>query len=82
VSSVDFLEPGDVGCGLQQPTSPLVPKDGFEEICAMRNGVGVGIARFPSTGGEAAALRQELQAVGLNGSAGMLSTSSFTYMYM
>ena len=38
-------------------------KDGFEEICAMRNGVGVGIARFPSAGAESAALRSELQAV-------------------
>jgi hypothetical protein len=35
-------------------------KDGDEEVCAMRGPIGFGIARFPSTGRKAAALRQEL----------------------
>ena len=37
-------------------------KDGFEEVFAMRGGMGVGISRFASGGPEAKALRRELQA--------------------
>jgi hypothetical protein len=35
-------------------------KDGFEEVCGLKDGLGVGIARFRSSSPEAAALRREL----------------------
>jgi hypothetical protein len=35
-------------------------KDGHEEVCAMRGAIGFGIARFPSNGRKATALRREL----------------------
>lgn len=38
-------------------------RDGYEEASAMRGGVGVGIARIPGSGREAATLRDELEGV-------------------
>jgi predicted amino acid dehydrogenase len=35
-------------------------KDGYEEVCAAKGGVGYGIARFRSSSREAASLRKEL----------------------
>ena len=35
-------------------------KDGFEEVCGLKDGIGVGIARFRSSSPEGAALRREL----------------------
>ena len=35
-------------------------KNGFEEVCGLRDGIGVGIARFRSSSREGAALRQQL----------------------
>ena len=37
-------------------------KDGFEEVCGLKDGIGVGIARFRSSSPEGATLRQELYA--------------------
>lgn len=38
-------------------------KDGHEEVCALKEGVGYGIARFRSGSPEAASLRDELRTV-------------------
>jgi len=38
-------------------------KDGYEEVFALRGGMAVGIARFPSSGRGAGVLRQELYAL-------------------
>jgi hypothetical protein len=35
-------------------------KDGFEEVCGLKDAIGVGIARFRMSSPEGAALRQEL----------------------
>jgi hypothetical protein len=35
-------------------------KNGFDEVCGLKNGIGVGIARFRSSTPEATALRQQL----------------------
>ena len=35
-------------------------KDGFEEVCGLKDGIGFGIARFRSSSPEGAALRREL----------------------
>ena len=37
-------------------------KDGFEEVCGLKDDIGVGIARFRSSSPEGATLRQELYA--------------------
>ena len=38
-------------------------KDGWEEVCAVGSGIGVGIARFESNSAEARALRKTLYAI-------------------
>jgi hypothetical protein len=38
-------------------------KDGYEEVCALKDGVGYGIARFRSGSTEAASLRDELYTI-------------------
>ena len=35
-------------------------KDGFEEVCGLKEGIGFGVARFRSSSPEGAALRREL----------------------
>lgn len=42
-------------------------KDGCEEVCAMKGGVGFGIANLESSGEEACALREQLCAIGKKG---------------
>ena len=42
-------------------------KDGYEEICAMKNGIGVGIASLESSGKEACDLREDLRIIGRKG---------------
>jgi hypothetical protein len=42
-------------------------KDEYEEICAMKNGMGFGIARLESSGEEACDLRKVLCAIGRKG---------------
>jgi hypothetical protein len=39
-------------------------RDGCEEVCAMKNGFGFGIANLDSSGEEACALREQLCAIG------------------
>ncbi len=38
-------------------------KDGYEEVFALKGSVGYGIARLPSSSGEAASLRDELYGI-------------------
>ena len=42
-------------------------KDGFEEVCAMKNGMGFGIASLDSSSDEACDLRERLCAIGSKG---------------
>lgn len=42
-------------------------KDGYEEICAMKYNMGIGIARLNSSGEEACELREEICAIGRKG---------------
>jgi hypothetical protein len=42
-------------------------RDGYEEVCAIKHGMGVGIARLDSSGEEACALREQLFAIGKRG---------------
>lgn len=38
-------------------------RDGYEEVSVLKGGIGFGIARFPSSGGQAASLRKELHSL-------------------
>jgi hypothetical protein len=47
--------------GLGADTLHVGYRDGYEEICVLKGGVGFEIARWPSSSRPAVALRQELQ---------------------
>lgn len=55
---VDQLVTEAVGLGAD--TIQVEYRDGYEEICVLKGGVGFEIARWPSSGRPAVALRQEL----------------------
>lgn len=42
-------------------------KDGYEEICAMKNGIGFGIASLESSGKDSCDLREDLRVIGRKG---------------
>ena len=42
-------------------------KDGYEEVCAMKNHIGIGIARLPSDSEEAVGVRKLFSALGRKG---------------
>jgi hypothetical protein len=46
--------------GVGADTIQVEYRDGYEEICVLKGGVGFEIARWPSSGRRAAALRREL----------------------
>lgn len=46
--------------GLGADTLEIEYRDGYEEVTVLKGGVGFEIARFPSSGGRAASLREEL----------------------
>ena len=52
-------------------------RDGCEEVCAMKGGVGLGIASLDSSGEEACALREQLRAIGKKGGTITAGTASF-----
>jgi hypothetical protein len=46
--------------GVGADTIQVEYRDGYEEICVLKGGVGFEIARWPSSGRQAVALRKEL----------------------
>ena len=53
-------------------------REGCEDVCAMKDGMGFGIARLDSSGEEACALRAQLRAIGKKGATVSAGGASFS----